>query len=91
MEVETESMYSALAKKELYDCKRGKKRRNWELLRSKDCKDSFTVEACNDFFPTTCCAKHRNMIEENLVCSREKFDALKCCVCVAKNIVDRIL
>ena len=35
------------------------KKQEWELLRSKDCSHSFTADACSEFFPRTCCAKHK--------------------------------
>ena len=57
--MDTDSPYLALAEKEWYDCIRCEKMQEWELLRSKDCNDSFTADAFSIFFPRTCCAKHR--------------------------------
>ena len=36
-------------------------------------------------FPGCVVLNTKNMIKECLECSRNNFDALKCCVCVAKN------
>ena len=58
--MDTGLLYLALAEKELSDCMRSEKRRVWELLRSNDCKDSFAAaDACNNFYPWTCCGKHK--------------------------------
>ena len=38
---------------------RNGKTQEWEMLSSKDCNDSFTTEACSNFFPRTLCAKHK--------------------------------
>ena len=60
MEMDTDSLYLELAENELYDCIRSEKRQESELLRSKDCNDSFTADACSNFYPRTCCAKHKD-------------------------------
>ena len=53
-----DSLYLALSEKELYDCIREESKAEWGLLRTKDCKDDFTANATNNFFPRTCCTKH---------------------------------
>ena len=62
----------------------------YEMRKSKSgnfkyCNDSFTEDAGSNFFPETCSAKHNDMTEKNLDCSTKNFDALKCCVCVARH------
>ena len=52
LEMETDSLYLALSEKEMYDCIQ------WELMRTEDCKDDFTVNATTNFFPRTRCTKH---------------------------------
>ena len=59
LEMDTDSLYLALAEKELEDCLRPEMRAEWQTLRSNDCVDSFTADAVAVFFPATCCVKHR--------------------------------
>ena len=84
MDMDTFSLYLALAEKEKYDCIRSEKRQEWDFLRSKDCDDSFTADACSKFLPWKCCAKLNGTIKDSLDCSRKNFDSLKS-VCVARH------
>ena len=58
LEMDTDSLYFALSDKDLYDCIPGESKPEWGLLRTEDCKDDFTANATNNFFPRTCCTKH---------------------------------
>ena len=58
LEMDTDSLYLALSAKELYDCIREESKAEWYLLRTENCKDDFTANAPNNFFPRTCCTKH---------------------------------
>ena len=87
LEMDTDSLYLALSEKELYDCIREESENEWGLLRTEDCKDDFTANATNNFFPRSCCTKHMKMINENLVFSKRSFAVRKCCVYAAKPIV----
>ena len=51
LEMNTDSLYLALAEKELEDCIRPEMRAEWQRLRSSDCVDNFTAEAVAKFFP----------------------------------------
>ena len=51
LEMDTNSLYLALAKKELEDCIRPEMRAEGQRLRSKDCIDSFTADAVANLFP----------------------------------------
>ena len=51
LEIDTDSLYLALAEKELEDCIRPELRAEWQRLRSNDCVDSFTAAAVANFFP----------------------------------------
>ena len=51
LEMDTDSLYLALAEKELEDCIRPAMRAEWQTLRSNDCVDSFTADAVANFFP----------------------------------------
>ena len=59
LEMDTNSLYLALAEKELEDGIRPEMRAEWQRLQSKDCVDSFTADAVGNFFPRTCCVKHK--------------------------------
>ena len=59
LEMDTDSLYSALPEKELYDCIREESKIEWESMRTEDCKDDFTSNATTNLFPKTCCAKHK--------------------------------
>ena len=56
--METDSLCSALSEKELYDCIREESKAEWGLLRTEDCKNDFTANATNNFFPRNYCTKH---------------------------------
>ena len=59
METDADSMYLALAEKEMYDCKRNEKKQEWVLLRSKRCNDLFTADVFSKVFPRTFCANYK--------------------------------
>ena len=73
MEGDTDSLYLALAEKELEDCIRPEMKAEWKQLRLKDCNDSFSAEPVGNFFPRTCCDKHKkhDKIEHELF--KEEF------------------
>ena len=59
LEMDIDSLYLALAHENLYDCIRPAKKEEWETLREKDCDDCFRADASHNFFPRTCCSKHK--------------------------------
>ena len=61
LEMDTDSLYLALAEKELEDCTRPEMRAEWQKLRSNECVDNFTADAIANFFPRTCCVKHKKL------------------------------
>ena len=84
--MDTDSMYSTLAETELYDCIRSDKSQEWEHLCSKDCNDSFTADACRNFFPRTCCAKLRKHDRREHRLFKEEFRCTECFNCKARQI-----
>ena len=58
LEMDTDSLYLALSEKELYDCIREEPKTEWEVMRTKDCRDDFTAKATTNFFPRTYWTKH---------------------------------
>ena len=58
LEMDSDSLYLALAEKKLEDSIRPEMSAEWQRLRSNDCVDNFTADAVANFFPRTCCVKH---------------------------------
>ena len=60
LEMDTDSLCLTLAEEDLDDCVLPRKRAEWTEKRSKDCRDDFRADAKkNNFFPRTCCSKHK--------------------------------
>ena len=59
LEMDTDSLYLALAEKELEGCIRPEMGAEWQRLQSNDCVDSFTAYAVANVFPRTYCVKHK--------------------------------
>ena len=55
LEIDTDSLYLALAHDKFYDCIQPSKKAVWEALRQHDCDGSFKADAVQIFFPRTCC------------------------------------
>ena len=58
LEMDTDSLYLALAHENLYECIKPERRRIWNEMRSNDCTDGFHAKSASIFFPRTCCDKH---------------------------------
>ena len=84
LEMDTDSLYLALAEEDLDDCILPSKRAEWTERRSKDCRDDFRADSKNNFFPVLAVLNIRNMARENQDCSRRNSDAPKCYACVVK-------
>ena len=89
-EMDTDSLYSALAEKELFYCIRNEKRQDWGLLHCKDSKDSFTEETCSEFLPQTCFALHKRhdkrehgLFKEEFRCTDMRLCSKPYCCCDA--------
>ena len=94
LEMDTDSVYRALAEKELEDCIRPQKRADLQRLRSNDCVDSFTADAVASFFPRTCCVKHKQHDKKEPGLFKEEFRCTEmlclcsktyCCYVVTSN------
>ena len=73
LEMDTDSLYLALAEKELEDCIRPEMRAEWHRLRSNDCVDSLTADAVANFFSRTCCVKHKQHDKREPGLFKEEF------------------
>ena len=59
LEMDTDSLYSALSEEKLEDIILPEKRNEWEAIRSRDCTDSFTRNATGNLFRKTRCTAHK--------------------------------
>ena len=71
--MDTDSLYLALAEKELEDYIRSEMRAEWRRLRSNDWGDNFTADPIANFFPRTCCLKHKQHDKRELGLIKEEF------------------
>ena len=80
--MDTGSLYLALAERELEDCIRPEMRAEWQRLRSNDYFDGFTADAVANFFPRTCCVKHKQHDKREPGLFKEEFRSTKMlCLC----------
>ena len=85
LEMDTDSLYLALAHNSLYDCFRPYEETKWETLREHDCDDSFQAYAVQNFFPRACCDKHKKHEKREPGLFKEEFRCTeKICLC-SKN------
>ena len=73
LEMDTDSLYLALAEKELEDCIKPEMRAEWQRLRSNDSVNSFTANAAANFFPRTYCVKHKQQNKREPGLFKEEF------------------
>ena len=73
LEMDTYSLYFAPAEKELEDCMRPEMRAEWQRLRSNDCVNNLTADTVANFFPRTCCNKHKQHDKRELGLFKEVF------------------
>ena len=82
LEMDTDSLYLALAENELEDWITPEMRAEWQRLRSKNCVDNFTADAVANFFPRTCCVKHKQHDKREPGLFKEEFRCTEMlCLC----------
>ena len=86
--MDTDSLYLTLAEEDLDECIFPSERAEWTEKRSKDCRDDFRTDAKNNFFPRTCCSKHKK--QDKREPGWRSSDAPKCYACVVKRIAAMI-
>ena len=57
MEMDTDSLYLAVAHDSLEDCIKPDMREVWNNIRMNDCSSTFAADSSNNFLPRTCCSK----------------------------------
>ena len=87
LEMDTDSLYLALAEKEPEDCIGLEMRAEWQMLPLNDCVGSFTADTVANFFPEHVVWNTNNMIRESLASWKENSDVLRCYVCVVRHTV----
>ena len=82
LEMDRDSLYLALAEKELEDCLRPEMRAEWQRLRSNDCVNSFTAVAVADFLARTFWMKHKQHEKRESGLFKEEFNCTEMlCLC----------
>ena len=82
LEMDTDSLYLALAEREMENCIRPEMRAEWQRLRSNDCVDTFTADPVAYFFPRTCCIKHKQHDKREPGLFKEEFRCTEMlCLC----------
>ena len=85
LEMDRDSLYLALADKELEDCVRPEMRAEWQRLPSNDFVDSLTANAVANFFPEHVLQNTNNMIRESLVFLKKSSDVRRYYVYVVRH------
>ena len=82
LEMDTDSLYLALAEDNLDDCILPEKKAQWTLIRRNDCRDDFIADADKNFFPRTCCAVHKKHDKREPGLFKEEFRCTEMlCLC----------
>ena len=77
MEMDTDSLYLALAHDLLEDCIKPDMREVWNNIRMNDCSNTFAADSSNIFFLALVVPNISNMINESLDFLGRNFVALK--------------
>ena len=82
LEKDTDSLYLALAEKDLEDCIRPEMRAEWQMFQSNDCVDNFAAHAVANLFPRTCFVKHKQHDKTEPGLFKEEFRCTEMlCLC----------
>ena len=82
LEMDTDSLYLALAQDKLYDRFRPSKKAEWEALREHVCDDSFKADAVQNFIPRTCCDRRNKHDKRKPGLFKEEFRCTEMiCLC----------
>ena len=73
LEKDTDSLCLALSEENLEDNILPEKRNEWKAISSRNCTDSFTVNATGNFFPKTCCTAHKTHDKREPGLFKEEF------------------
>ena len=85
LEMDTDSLYLALAEKEPENCIRPEMGAEWQKLRSIDSVNNFTADAAAKFFPRTCCEKHKEQDKREPGSFKEEFRCTEIIILCSKT------
>ena len=85
LEMDTDSLYLALAEKRREDCIRPEMKTEWQRLRSIDCVDSFTADAVAIISAEHIVQNTNNMMRESLAYLKKSSDVRICYVYVVRH------
>ena len=92
--MDTDSLYLALAEKELEVYIRPEMKTEWQMLKPKECVNNFTADAVANTFHRTCCVKHKQHDKREPGLFKEEFKCTEmlclcnktyCCYAVTSN------
>ena len=82
LEMDTDSLYLALATNVITDCIREDKLEEWSAIRKEDCRYNFEADSLRNFFPLTCCCTHSQLDKREPGLFKEEFRATEMiCLC----------
>ena len=82
LEMDTDSLYLALAENDISDCIRQDKLAEWTDIRKEDCCNYFEADSLRNFFPRTCCSTHSQLDKREPGLFKEEFRATEMiCLC----------
>ena len=64
LEVDTDSLYLESSEHNFFDYIRPALKKEWHSLWSSDCTNEISANSTTNFLLRTCCAEHKNMIDE---------------------------
>ena len=73
LEMDRDSLFFALAEKQLENCIRPDMRAQWQRLRSSDCDDNFTADDLANSFPRRCCVEPKQHDKREPGLFKEEF------------------
>ena len=86
LEMDTDSLYSALSEENLEDVILREKRFEWSQLHSEDCTDNFTANTTDNCFPRICCNVHKKHDKREQGLFKEEFRCAEMlCLCSKTN------
>ena len=87
LEMDTDSLYLALAENDITDCIRQDNLGEWSAIRKEDCRHYFEADSLRNFFPRTCCSTHSQLDKREPGIFKEEFRATEMICLCRKNIL----
>ena len=82
LEMDTDSLYLALAENDITDCIRKDKLGEWSAIRIEDFRNYFDADSLRNFFPRRCCSTHSQLDKREPRLFKEQFHATEMiCLC----------